>query len=174
MKIVFYIILFVSVVFGQNETANIKQAESLFIVPEQPGNNAASVLSGNLKQIIPGSIYNNVNSLNISNSMQLGNNNYLSLIQAGESINSIIMQKGNGNNYEGTLQGNDINNYILQNGNMQYINQTVTGNRLEYSIIQEGINNKIFQYDNNSSINNYSIRQTGINMQLIIVNGMHR
>jgi hypothetical protein len=175
MKIVICIIFIGSFVFGQNEKKNeaakVILNESLTILPEQPLNNTAPVLSENLKQITWVNGNNNASSLKSLNSMQIGNSNYLYLTQEGNNINSTILQAGNGNTYEGNLQGNDVSNYILQRGSVQYINQTVNGNRLEYSIIQEGINNKIYQLENNSALTNYQIRQIGINMQLIIVNG---
>jgi minor curlin subunit len=120
----------------------------------------------NIDQAGNSGIFPNVAEIN-----QMGDNNFASSSQNGNSNLSVIGQYGSDN----SASLNTIGNYnvagALQFGNGNTVEQDLIGNGLNFLIFQTGNENFINQVQNQQSSIPMQIHQTGNGMRLIIING---
>lgn len=99
--------------------------------------------------------------------LQIGIQNRIQLMQTGNYLDIKITQDGSGNFYEGDIDGQDARIDIVQNGLENIIFQSLYLNNSHISIQQQGSENEV-THSGTSSTSGFQIQQQGSGMKLII------
>ncbi|MDQ2794608.1 MAG: hypothetical protein M3Y12_11485 [Bacteroidota bacterium] len=146
----------------------VHDAQNISAVLQNGNRNTAEVNQQNLALLTNSAFIQQIGDGNYLNLMQSGSKNSTSFLQSGNGNKSTLNQNGTNNRIVGEVDGqlNEVN--ITQDGHDNRINGTIRENEKKYSLSQIGNGNTLTQFESTNQTKGYSIEMRGNGMNITI------